>query len=424
MMKGGNVIGIMQNTLDCVDPRLMNHGKRVAYLVFQVVKSQGKYTEKEVRDICILALLHDIGAYKTEEIDKMIVFEIVNVWAHSIYGYLFLKYFSPLHALAPVICFHHADCHELQHAPEAYRELAQIISLCDRIDMFAQTFHGDMDALKQSIERFRDVKFRGDIMDLVFAADIDLAALEGDLDSDAEFFHALYDIPLSEQEISDYIKMIILSIEFRSHQTALHTIAATCTARTIAELMRLDADMVSQIVAGAMLHDIGKTGIPLEILEKPGRLDTSEMETMKSHVELSERIIDGNVEERIKRIAVRHHEKLDGSGYHKGVRAEDMTVPERILAIADIFSALCGVRSYKGAFSKEKTVTILEDMCARGFIDSDITRFSIAHFEFIMEQLEQESAPVIEIYDKINKEYEQLLSRVAKKNVDFGDLFE
>ncbi|MDR0464365.1 MAG: hypothetical protein LBG94_04510, partial [Treponema sp.] len=96
LLKNEKIIDIMEKTLNHMDPRLVNHGKRVAYLVFKILEGQHKYDDKQLRDICILTMLHDIGAYKTEEIDKMIIFETANVLEHSAYGYLFLKYFSPL----------------------------------------------------------------------------------------------------------------------------------------------------------------------------------------------------------------------------------------------------------------------------------------------------------------------------------------
>ncbi len=86
-----------------MDPRLVDHGKRVAYLVSRMLDIDGTFTEKEKQDICFLALLHDVGAYKTEEINEMAKFETQDIWEHSIYGYLFLYHFSPLKDWAQAI---------------------------------------------------------------------------------------------------------------------------------------------------------------------------------------------------------------------------------------------------------------------------------------------------------------------------------
>lgn len=95
------VLGIVRRACNYVDARLVDHGFRVACIVSRILARLGGYTEKEMRDICILALYHDIGAYKTEEISRMLEFETRNMQEHSIYGYLFIKYFTPLQEVAP-----------------------------------------------------------------------------------------------------------------------------------------------------------------------------------------------------------------------------------------------------------------------------------------------------------------------------------
>ncbi|MEG2834397.1 MAG: phosphohydrolase, partial [Ruthenibacterium sp.] len=77
------------------DQRLINHGSRVAYIFSAMLITRGGYSARELRDYYTLALFHDIGAYKTDEIDRMMQFETGDVWQHSVYGYLFLKGFSP-----------------------------------------------------------------------------------------------------------------------------------------------------------------------------------------------------------------------------------------------------------------------------------------------------------------------------------------
>ena len=104
---------IIRRTCNCVDPRLMDHGLRVAYIAAQILKKTGENDVNKLRDFCLVTVLHDIGAYKTEEISKMLLFETQNMWEHSMYGYLFLKYFSPLEKLSPVVLYHHTPWEEL-----------------------------------------------------------------------------------------------------------------------------------------------------------------------------------------------------------------------------------------------------------------------------------------------------------------------
>ena len=155
-----------------------------------------------------------------------------------------------------------------------------------------------------------------------------------------------------------------------------------------------------------MLHDIGKIGIPVHILESTERLNESDMEIMRTHVVISEKILDGNVDEDIKNLAVNHHEKLNGTGYPKKLTARDIAPYDRVVAIADIFSALCGARSYKNAYSKEKITGILSEMSE--ILDPEIVSLAIKHYDEIYEAVEKESIPVINDYNAINDEFRRL----------------
>jgi putative nucleotidyltransferase with HDIG domain len=409
LIRNERVIDILKNALNCVDARLIDHGKRVAYLVYKILKQQNIFTDKQLRDICILAMLHDVGAYKTEEIDKMVIFETRDVWEHSIYGYLFLKYFSPLKELSPAILFHHADCNELMNLDDpACRMLAQLISLCDRADIFAlnNVIGADSDAgFRDYINKYRGIKYRDDIADMFLSSGVNVNVIFNEIDSDGDFNRIFYETPLSREEVTGYINMIIYSIDFRSSQTVFHTVATAYIAAILADLMNVDKDEIMKIKTGAMLHDIGKNGIPIHILESTEKLNDTDMAIMRGHVEITEKILDGNVDDEIKNIAVKHHEKLNGSGYPKKLNSDEIAFFDRIVAIADIFSALCGARSYKNAFSKDRIVGILSDMSGQNLIDSNITSIAINHFEEIKEGIERESLPVIQSYNAMNEEY-------------------
>ena len=412
------IIDIMEQTLNHVDARLINHGKRVAYLIYKVLKQQSGFDAKQLHDICILSMLHDVGAYKTEEIDKMVIFETRDVWDHSIYGYLFLNYFSPLKNLAPAILFHHAECDAIEYLEDpAHKVLAQLISLCDRADVFS--LHGGGDAaFRAYMDKYRDIKYRGDIVDMFHAANINIDNIFGSIDSDKPFNDIFRGMPLTEDEVGGYIKMIIYSIDFRSSQTVIHTVSAACIAGILASMTGADENDIIKVRTGAMLHDIGKVGIPLHILESTGKLSDSDMKVMMTHVDFTEKILDGNVNDDIKRIAVRHHEKLNGTGYPKHLDFNDITCFERIVSIADIFSALCGTRSYKGAYPKEKVIGILSDMSGKNLIDSHIVSLAIDNFDTIIELLETEVKPIIDIYYAMDRENLQMRDKI--RNADYA----
>ena len=413
LLKNEKVIDIMEKTLNHVDSRLIDHGKRVAYLIFKLLEPQHRFDDKQLRDICILAMLHDVGAYKTEEIDKMVIFETIDVWEHSIYGYLFLKYFSPLKELSPAILFHHAECGEIKYLDPAHQLLAQVISLCDRADVFVQ-HKGTAEGFKAHIQKYRGIKYRADVVDMFLASGIDIDSVYDEIDSDAAFNQVFRNTPLTGEEVNGYIKMIIFSIDFRSSQTVIHTIATTCIAGLLAGFLGADENEIKKIRTGAMLHDIGKIGVPAYILESTDRLSDSDMKIMRSHVDIAEKILDGNVDDEIKCMATKHHEKLGGSGYPNRLDAGDIALSDRIVTISDVFSALCGVRSYKKACSKEEIIEILTDM--GGALDPEILSLTIRHFDHILEEVNRESIPVVRDYNAMNEEYQQI-----RKGAESGD---
>jgi len=414
LIKNEKVIDILERTLNCVDTRLIDHGKRVAYLVYNVLKTRHNYNDNQMRDICVLTMLHDVGAYKTEEIDKMVIFETIDVWEHSIYGYLFLKYFSPLKELAPIILFHHANCEEVKHLDNVeYQSLAQLISLCDRADIFSLR-GGNKDGFYAHINQNRNIKYCDDAVDMFLASGININTISHNVDSDVEFNNVLRNTPLTADAVEGYIKMIVYSIDFRSSQTVIHTVATACIAGVLAGLAGAGKDELDMVKTGAMLHDIGKIGIPFSILESPGKLNDKDMEVMRTHVEITERILDKNVDDAVMHSAVNHHERLNGSGYPKHLEARDINVLDRIVSVADIFSALCGVRNYKVAYPKEKIISILSDMSANNLLDRGIAELAIRHFDMILEMVNKESNPVIQAHAMMNEEYKNIRKYIAE----------
>ena len=109
MIHQSQIISVINKMLHFVDPRLVDHGERVAYIALEMLKHAKKELPLERTKLFILSVLHDIGAYKTEEIDEMLSFESKGVWSHAIYGYLFLKYLSPLGDESEAILYHHLD---------------------------------------------------------------------------------------------------------------------------------------------------------------------------------------------------------------------------------------------------------------------------------------------------------------------------
>ncbi len=152
------------------------------------------------------------------------------------------------------------------------------------------------------------------------------------------------------------------TIAKRDSDTHTHNYRVTILAIRLAETLGVSADGIRSLIKGAFLHDVGKIGIPDNILLKPGRLTEEEFEVMKTHVEHGVDIVSRSAWlTDAKDVVGCHHEKVDGSGYPAGLAGDRIPINARIFAIADVFDALTSKRPYKDAMPFDKAMAILRD---------------------------------------------------------------
>jgi putative two-component system response regulator len=171
-----------------------------------------------------------------------------------------------------------------------------------------------------------------------------------------------------DQARIEILERLALTAEYRDDATGEHTLRVGRTAALV--WSGLGGREVELIAQAATLHDIGKVGVPDAILLKPARLTPSEYEAMKSHVDVSRRILSGSRSPLLRlseEIAVSHHEKWDGTGYPDGLSGEPIPLSGRVVAIADVFDALTHERPYKPAWPIEEAVSEIRAQSGRHF---------------------------------------------------------
>jgi response regulator RpfG family c-di-GMP phosphodiesterase len=158
------------------------------------------------------------------------------------------------------------------------------------------------------------------------------------------------------------ISSLVRTVEERDPYTAGHSRRVRTYALRLAVELGLERRQRKQLSLAAVLHDIGKVGIPDDILHKPDRLTPEEERIIRSHPEMGERILAPIVRSRAVLAAIRgHHERIDGSGYPDGLAGGRIPLLSRVLAIPDCYDALTTSRAYRPALPMHEALAILED---------------------------------------------------------------
>jgi PAS domain S-box-containing protein len=160
------------------------------------------------------------------------------------------------------------------------------------------------------------------------------------------------------KSLEETVQAIAATIEMRDPYTAGHQRRVAALARSIAEAMRLPADVVHGIYLTASIHDIGKIHIPAEILSYPGKLGDIEFALIKGHAQAGYEILK-NVEFPwpVAQMVYQHHERIDGSGYPRGLRGEEIMLGARIVCVADVVESMASYRPYRPALGVKKALT-------------------------------------------------------------------
>jgi putative nucleotidyltransferase with HDIG domain len=152
-------------------------------------------------------------------------------------------------------------------------------------------------------------------------------------------------------------------IDSKSSYTAGHSARVTLFADLIAEQLEFSQEGRRRLRRAALLHDIGKLGVSNSVLDKPAKLDPGEWAAMQKHTSLGEEVLSRIAAFRdLATIAGAHHERLDGKGYPRGLRGNQIALEVRIVTTADIFDALTADRPYRAAMPVDKALAIMTDM--------------------------------------------------------------
>ena len=156
---------------------------------------------------------------------------------------------------------------------------------------------------------------------------------------------------------------LVVRLGEKDAATEGHTRRVAMLAVQVGESLGLPRRRLRVLALGGLLHDMGKLSVPSAVLTKPGPLDDAEFAEIRKHPEAGERLLRdlGGFAPAVRRLVLDHHERLDGSGYPRGLAGDELDVATRILAVCDVYDALVSDRVYREAWTRERALALLRD---------------------------------------------------------------
>lgn len=385
------LIGV-SNALDFVEMDILgvnsNHSKRVAYICLKIALELN-LTPEESFDIVALSILHDNGL--SEKVlhnningnyyNKLNVLEKYD--RHCIIGEENIKEFPFLTDVTNVIKYHHERFDGSGFFDIKGNDIpimAQIISFADTLDLkftLNNMYKEKEEEVLSFLKREENKLVSSEILSAFYKL-INIDKLWVDLQDEFldkklnDSVPCIYE-ELNYERVKEITRVLSRIIDCKSKFTAEHSLGLSTKIKKMADYYKKDEVEKLKLSIAADLHDIGKLAIPNEILDKDGKLTKDEYELIKTHSHYTRACLDSLDEfEDIAEWASNHHEKLNGSGYPKGLTAESLDFNSRLMACLDIYQALVEERPYRVPLSHQQSMDILYNLANDNLIDKDI----------------------------------------------------
>ncbi|NLM04446.1 MAG: HD domain-containing protein [Clostridiales bacterium] len=408
----------LSDAVDMISPVLNNHHKQVTYIAYNIAK-QIKLPSEKMSDLIIASLIHDIGALSLQDRVDVMAFEENNPYYHTINGYILLHDLPNLERAAEIVKYHHVPWQDgggKSFMGDTVHIESHILYLADRI---AVSINRKDNILKQTDKIIKRIKSQSNLKfhpDLVKAfEDISkkdafwLDIVSFCIDKKLNIIFNKYDQEVNLEELSEITAVFARIIDFRSRFTSVHSSGVTEVAETIARLLKWsEEDCIKMRIAG-YLHDIGKLMVPTEILEKPSSLTKEEYNIVREHTYHGYYLLD-NIDglEEINEYASFHHERLDGTGYPFRIKGEDLKEGSRIMAVADVFTAITEDRPYRKGMNEKNALRVLEQMGKNLSLDSDLVQIVKENFDIINRKRINAQKRAAEEYEEFTKKLEKV----------------
>lgn len=387
VLTAGQIICLINRMLGHINKNIAEHSELTAYLALAIYENSDKDFRINPSTLFLLAYFHSIGFYKFDTFSNELDFFSKKSNERYNFGYFYLKHMTPFQKESYALEFFNQD-----YIPELSRTVtaAEYTSI-----IYIASIAADFFRINYDVEFPNDInKISKKRLNPTYAAIFNKIIKTSDLQkvikskkTHTKFERIAGRLCFNSDDTTLFLKLMVATIDFKSTSTVFHTINTACYACTLAQRLGCSGEEINRIFEAGLLHDVGKIATPTRILESTQRLDSASMTIMKMHVNHTRNILQDIVPSEIAEIACNHHEQLDGNGYPRGIAADKLNILDRILAIADLTSALQDSRSYKKEYDKDQTIQILQENSLKNKIDSKVVDYLVKNFDSVKEEM-------------------------------------
>lgn len=390
------LVTTFSETIDLVSRALVGHHRRTAYLAAVLARELGM-SSREQAVLGVAGLMHDCGALTLREKLAALDFEAdlgpsAEV-THAYMGYVVVRKFDIMAEVAQLIRFHHIRWEEHEDVdvePDLVLK-ANLLHLADRVDtLFDKSGCILCQAadIRDRIQEQSGSMFSPELVDCMTGV---LSVEARLLDLASPYLPALlqdrldgWNPKLSGEELLSLSQVFSTLIDFRSRFTATHSAGVSATAETLARLHKFSSRECKMMRLAGYLHDLGKLAVPAEILEKPGKLTREEFAVVRSHTYHTYRVLERIPGlETVNEWASFHHERLNGQGYPFHKDDTSLSLGARIMAAADVLTAITEDRPYRAGMSRDKAAQVLDSMVNGGSLDGEVVDLLKQNFDTV-----------------------------------------
>ncbi len=383
----------LSDALDLVHLIAAEHQLRTTYIALRIALP-AKRRLSDQTDLLYAAALHDIGVLSVEDRLDLMSGNVEDLDRHTVLGADLLSRFDPFRNASGIVRLHHtpwAAADRWEGVPDSVRVSANAVHLADTVERMIRRdvgVLGQVSGIVSSVRRMSGEQFAPELVD----AFLDVSRVESfwlDIVSPrvGSVIAGLVEWPrvtIKMDGLEQIGRVLSRVVDYRSPYTACHSSGVAATAEMLARRLLFEERECRLLRIAGHLHDLGKVAVPNAILEKAARLSSSEFDVVRGHAYHTYRILSniGGFEE-ITQWAAFHHERMNGTGYPFHHKGDALPLGSRIMAAADVFTALTENRPYREGMDKGETVTLLKEFAANGSLDPRIVPALIDDFDAI-----------------------------------------